>query len=312
MTVENCGRRVTFEKAPSRVFLGFQPAAEIFFELGLGDRAVAQIKPIDPPLPDQAADFDRVPDESPDAYVPVGREKMFGLRPDMMFAYVNSEYGGPEHLAPGLATIEDFQSIGAQVYALVCPGENPVQTAFTHRALADLGRIFDVEDRAKAVSDGLKARVAEVQRRVAGREPVPVFYYYGGEGPIRTGSRDALVNEVIGLAGGVNVFGDVGGGRRGFLQVSQEQVAATDPAVFLVGASANSDKDLAARVDYLYRMFPEMRASKDERYTVTYDSANTPGLRYVDTVERLARVLHPDAFADAAPTTSPTTPSGEK
>ncbi|GAA1287327.1 ABC transporter substrate-binding protein [Saccharothrix xinjiangensis] len=311
VTVENCGRQVTFEKAPSRVFLGFQPAAELFFDLGLGERAVAQIKPIDTPLPEQAADFDRVPDESPDAYVPVGKEEMFGLRPDMLFAYVNSEYGGPEHLAPGLATVEDFQSIGAQVYALVCPGENPVQIAFTYRALTDLGRIFDVEDRAKAMIDGMKARIAEVQKRVAGRTPVPVLYYYGGEGPIRTGSRDAFVNEVIGLAGGVNVFGDVGGGRRGFLQVSLEQVAATNPAVFLVGASANSDKDLEDRTDYLYRMFPGMQASKDKRFTVTYDSANTPGVRFVDTIERLARTLHPDAF-DAEPSTSPTTPSGEK
>jgi iron complex transport system substrate-binding protein len=310
VTVENCGRKVTFEQAPSRVYLGFQSAAEIFFGLGLGDRAIAQIKPMDTPLPDQAADFDRVPDESPDAYVPVGKEEMFGLRPDMLFAYVNSEYGGPDQLAPGLATVDELQSIGAQVYALVCPDDNPVQTAFTYRAIADLGVIFDVEDRATAVIDGMKARIAEVQKRVAGREPVPVFYYYGGEGPIMTGTRDAFVNEVIGLAGGVNVFGDVGGGRRGFLSVSREQVAATDPAAFLIGASPNSDQDVAAKTDYLYRMFPEMKASKDKRFALTYDTANTPGWRFADVVADLARTLHPDAFGTES--TSPTTPSGEK
>jgi iron complex transport system substrate-binding protein len=311
VTVENCGRKVTFEKAPSRVYLGFQSAAELFFGLGLGDRAIAQIKPMDTPLPDQAADFDRVPDKSPDAYVPVGKEEMFGLRPDMLFAYVNSEYGGPDQLAPGLATVDELQSIGAQVYALVCPDDNPVQTAFTYRAIADLGVIFDVEDKAKAVIDGMKARIAEVQKRVAGRDPVPVFYYYGGEGPIMTGTRDAFANEVIGLAGGVNVFGNTGGGRRGFQNVSQEQVAATNPAAFLIGASPNGDKDVAAKTDYLYRLFPEMQASKDKRFALTYDTANTPGWRFVDIVEDLARTLHPDAFADTAPT-APTTPSGER
>ncbi|WNV87588.1 ABC transporter substrate-binding protein [Umezawaea sp. Da 62-37] len=312
VTVRNCGREVTFEKAPSRVYLGFQSAAELFFGLGLGDRAIAQIKPMDTPLPDQAADFDRVPDKSPDAYVPVGKEEMFGLRPDMLFAYVNSEYGGPEQLSPGLATVDELQSIGAQVYALVCPDDNPVQTAFTYRAIAELGVIFDVEDRATEVIDGMKARVAEVQKRVAGRGQVPVFYYYGGEGPIMTGTRDAFANEVIGLAGGVNVFGNTEGGRRGFQSVSQEQVAATNPAAFLIGASPNSDQDVTAKTDYLYRMFPEMRASKDKRFALTYDTANTPGWRFVDTVEDLARTLHPDAFADTAPTTSPTTPSGGK
>ena len=310
VTVENCGRQVTFDKAPSRVYLGFQSAAELFFGLGLADRAIAQIKPMDPPLPEQAADFDQVPDESPDAYVPVGKEQMFGLRPDMLFAYVNSEYGGPDELAQGLATIEDLQSIGAQVYALVCPDENPVQTAFTYRALTDLGKIFDIEDRARAVVDDMKARVADVQRRVAGREPVPVFYYYGGEGPIMTGSRDAFVNEVISLAGGKNVFGDTGGGRRGFMDVSLEKVAATDPAVFLVGASPNDDTDADASADYLFRTFPDMKASKDRKVVLTYDTANTPGWRFVDVIEDLARTLHPDAFADEP--TSPTTTTGQR
>ncbi|TDV44228.1 ABC transporter substrate-binding protein [Actinophytocola oryzae] len=306
VTVENCGRQVTFDKAPSRVYLGFQSAAELFFALGLGDRAIAQIKPMDPPLPAQKADFDRVPDESPDAYVPVGKEQMFALRPDMLFAYVNSEYGGPDELAQGLATVEDLQGIGAQVYALVCPDENPVQTAFTYRALTDLGKIFDIEDKAKAVVDDMKARIADVQRRVAGKEPVPVFYYYGGEGPIMTGSKDAFVNEVITLAGGKNVFGDTGGGRRGFMDVSLEKVAATDPAVFLVGASPNDDTDVKAGTDYLYRTFPDMKASKDRKVVLTYDTANTPGWRFVDVIEDLARTLHPDAFADAPPTSSGT------
>ncbi|GAA2692823.1 MULTISPECIES: ABC transporter substrate-binding protein [Actinosynnema] len=311
VTVRNCGREVTFDRAPGRVYLGFQSAAELFFGLGLGERAIAQIKPVDPPLPEQAADFERVPDESPDSYVPVGKEQMFGLRPDLLLAYVNSEYGGPDQLAPGLATVDDLQAIGARVYALVCPEDTPVRTGFTYRALTDLGVIFDVEDEAARVVESMKARVAEVRRRVAGRTPVPVFYYYGGEGPIMTGTRDAFVDEVIGLAGGVNVFGDVGGGRRGFLDVSQERVAATDPAVFLVGASPNDDRDVQAKTDYLYRTFPRMRASRDRRTALTYDTANTPGLRFVDVVEDLARTLHPDAF-DPEPGAPPTTTSGER
>ncbi|GAB3453630.1 ABC transporter substrate-binding protein [Actinophytocola sediminis] len=306
VTVENCGRQVTFEKKPGRVYLGFQPAAELFFGLGLADRAIAQIRPMDPPLSDQAAAFERVPDESPDAYVPVGKEQLLGLRPDLLFAYVNSEYGGPHQLSPGLATLEDLQHIGANVYALVCPDDTQVKIDFTFRAITDLGAIFDIEDRAERVADELRARIADVRQRVAGREPVPVLYYYGGEGPIMTGSRDAFVDEVIRAAGGRNVFGDVGGGRRGFLNVPIERVAATDPAVFLVGASPNDDTGAEESTEYLYRAFPEMTASKDRKAVLTTDSANTPGWRFVDVIEDLARTLHPDAFADVpAPTTTP-------
>lgn len=306
VTVENCGRTLIFDEAPSRVYLGYQSAAELFFGLGLADRAIAQIAPADPPLPEQAADFERVPDRSPDSYVPVGREEMLQLRPDLLFAYVNSEYGGPDVLAPGLATIDDLAIIGANVYALVCPGEEPVRVDFTYRAIRDLGVIFDVEDRANAVAEQLEARVADVQRRVAGREPKPVLFYYGGEGPLMTGTSISFMDEMIRLAGGTNVFGDIAGGRRGFLDVSQEQVATKDPYAFMIVATPSSPQDAEAKAEYLYRTFPQMQASVDRRLVLTTDTSDTPGWRYVSVIENLARALHPDAFADAPPTSTGT------
>lgn len=304
VTVENCGRTLTFDEAPSRAYLGYQSAAELFFGLGLANRAIAQITPADTPLPEQAADFERVPDRSPDSYVPVGREEMLQLRPDLLFAYVNSEYGGPDNLAPGLATVDDLASIGANVYALVCPGEEPVRVDFTYRAIRDLGVIFDMEDRANAVAEEMQARIADVQRRVAGREPKPVLFYYGGEGPLMTGTNISFMDEMIRLAGGTNVFGDIGGGRRGFLDVSQEQVATTNPYAFMIVATPSSEQDAPTKAEYLYRTFPQMQASMDRRVVLTTDTADTPGRRYVSVIEDLARALHPDAFVDAPPTTT--------
>ncbi len=298
VTVQNCGRDVTFDKAPSRTFLGYQSAAELFFGLGLGERAIAQVQPVDKPLSDQAADFESVPDESPDPYVPVGKEQMLNLRPDFLFAYVNSEYGGPDELAPGLATLDDFDSIGANVYALVCPDEDPIPIDATYRAVEDLGKIFDVESEATATIEDMQARIDEVKRRVEGLEPVPVFYYYGGEGPFGTWGKGSYLDAMIELAGGENVFGDAEGGRRGYLEVSQEKVAATDPAYFLVNGSAMDDNTVEDRADYLFRTFPELKASQDRAYGVTFDPANTPGWRWVGIVEELARALHPEAFAD--------------
>ncbi len=298
VTVENCGREITFEQAPSRVYLGYQSAAELFFGLGLGDRAMWQIQPADPPLTEQEADFERVPDKSPDPYVPVGREEMLSLGPDFYFAYVNSEYGGPDQLAPGLATLEDFDKIGANVYALVCPDEDPIKIDFTYRAITDLGLIFDMEDEAAALIEDIQARLADVQERVAGSDPVPVFFYYGGEAPMGTWGQGSYLDQMIELAGGENVFGETSGGRRGYLQLSKEEVVNTAPEYFLINGTATDDNDVEAKAQYLFDTFPDMPASQDERFGITYDTANTPGWRFVDIVEDLARDLHPEAFED--------------
>lgn len=37
---QNCGRELTFHKAPSRAFAGGQNSAEVFYLLGLGDKVV--------------------------------------------------------------------------------------------------------------------------------------------------------------------------------------------------------------------------------------------------------------------------------
>lgn len=300
VTVDNCGRSVTFAQAPRRVFLGFQSAAELFFGLRLGDKAIAKIAPVDPPLPEQAGDFARVPNRSRDGYLPVGKEQMLQLHPDLLLAYVNGEYGGPDNRAPGLATVADLASIAANVYAVVCPNDNPVRIDLTYRAVDDLGRIFGIEATAREVTDRMRARIADVQRRVAGRPAVPVLFYFGGTGPVTTASRDAIMDEMIRLAGGENVFGSVGGGRRGFLDVALEEVAAKNPAVFLI--SAGSADQRQARADFLYRNFPWMPASRDRKVVVTNDSADAPGWRVVSVVENLARTLHPDAFADISAT----------
>lgn len=40
VTTKNCGRELTFHKAPSRAFAGGQNSAEVFYLLGLGDKVV--------------------------------------------------------------------------------------------------------------------------------------------------------------------------------------------------------------------------------------------------------------------------------
>ncbi len=58
LTIENCGRTLTFTQAPERVLAIYQPLAEIMIALGLGEKIVGiQYGQSQEPLPEQAEAF---------------------------------------------------------------------------------------------------------------------------------------------------------------------------------------------------------------------------------------------------------------
>lgn len=213
---------------------------------------------------------------------------------------------GTDGSAPGLATIEDLAGIGAQVYSALCPNEenkNVESMEAAYRAITDLGVIFGVPDRATERVEAMQRQIADVQAKVAGREPVKVLYYNSGEGPIDTVGGDAFVNELIELAGGVNVFGDTTEGRNEeYFQAPLERVAATSPEVFLINDNSEGEGEPGsptrgnAKAQYLYKTFPNMPASRDQRVMFAGYIEAEAGWRFAQVVEDLARTLHPDTF----------------
>ncbi|MGH3898901.1 MAG: ABC transporter substrate-binding protein [Pseudonocardiaceae bacterium] len=199
VTIQNCGRTLTFDKPPSRAVLPYHPIAEIFVGLGLADRAVGRagwsggLK--DPPiLPEQAADFARVPVVS-DNYFPPPKEQMLSLRPDFLLAYADFDYGGKHPGAEGLATLDELEAAGVQTYTVVCPDESGEymneNLEAVYRSLGDLGKIFGVSDRAQRRVAEMKAQIADVSQKVSGEPVVKVIAYYGGEGPLLDGTKEA-------------------------------------------------------------------------------------------------------------------------
>ena len=70
----------------------------------------------------------------------------------------------------------------------------------------NLGRIFQVEDRAEEVVNGMKEKVAEVEKKIEGTEPVRVFVfdYLADDGPYTCGNN--FTAQLIRHAGGENIF----------------------------------------------------------------------------------------------------------
>ena len=301
--VDNCGRTLTFDKAPSRAVLPYHPMAEIMVGLGLADRAIGRVgyegaltKP--PLLPEQAADFEQIPVVS-DGNFPPPKEQMLALRPDFLFAYGDFDYGGEHEGAEGLATLEDLDAAGVQVYSVVCPDEAGKFTEetleVTYRAILDIGTIFGVSERAEQRVAQMKAQIADVEKKVADEPTLKVIAYGGGKGPVSLAGGQTIISQIIDAAGGENVFAD----RDPFFEASLEAVAAKDADAFLIFADyeeATDKLDATKESEFLFTTFPGMQASRDRRVAVTDYVYTSPGWRVAQTVEDIARQLHPEVF----------------
>lgn len=128
---------------------------------------------------------------------------------------------------------------------------------------------------------------------MAGR-PRPLVLSYSESGYVP--GRKTTMDEVIGLAGGESLSGQLG--FEGWQVLSQEQVIVNDPEVILLRGDAEWEADFHRQLT-ANPAFRDTRAVRNGRVYLIPGRLMVTGSHYIaETVEMLARVLHPDAFRD--------------
>ncbi|MEU6355230.1 ABC transporter substrate-binding protein [Streptomyces sp. NPDC047072] len=306
VTLDNCGRQQTFQKAPDRVVvMNGASVAEVstLLALGLEDRIVANQQSYGmSEVPGRAAAVKALPTgdiQLNEAY-DIPREAMFGLRPDLVLSVTS--YGFDEK--NGFATREQLEQVGANSYVSPqgCDDDPSRMTvADSYRLLRDMGRIFNVSDKAEeliAASEksiaAVSARVQKVQE-VQGKKKPKVLVLFShmsmGTGDFSSVFAHGIVNDILARAGGANAFESASGTT--FADLSKEKVAATDvDAVVVIGYN---DPDPAAYAKKLLKEFPQWPAARNNTYVTLSDSMYL-GPSNDLAVAKVARMLHPDAF----------------
>lgn len=297
VTISNCGRTLTFDKAPSKVIAAYEPVLKVFLDLGLADRVSGQTKfnEPEPPLPaGYAAAKKRIPVVSKDLSLPA-KETMLSLGSDLVVVVQSGEFDAKA----GRATRGQLAKVGAASYVMSgwCTPEN-VGTATlqdTYDDILNLGRIFGISDRAEALVKRQQDEVAAATSKVAGQPTVRVIGYNEGVGPVSL-LGGGIINEVIEAAGGENAFAT----KPGFFDGSVESVGKADPAAFVVfdypAFDGKSGRTADEKAKTLFRLFSTTQAAKAKRWVKLYAVDQHPGGFNAEAVERLARQLHPDAF----------------
>ena len=294
VTVESCGKPLTFDKAPTRAVAHDQNISEIMFALGLQPHmvGVTGITGWYKMTPAFAEAMGSIPELAPKY---PAMENLLAVDPDFFFAgwYYGMRPGGditPDTLAA--------QGIPAYVLTESCIHVSKDQprasltTLFTD--VENIGAIFGESEKAGALVEGWQARVAAVHDKVAKLPPVSVFLYDSGEDKPFTAGKYAMPTAIIAAAGGKNIMDDV---ETSWGTVSWEAVVERNPAfVVLVDYDKGGWQKTRAYLED-HPATAGVDAVKNRRYLPLRYGEITPGPENIDAIEALARALHPKAFA---------------
>lgn len=285
VTVKSCNRDVTFDAAPTRAISNDVNLTEMMLVLGLTDHmagytGVSGWKTLDPEMREGVKELPELSEKYPT------KEVLLGAEADFYFAGWNygMKVGGevtPETLAP----------FGIKVYELtescihIGPKEK-ISMADMYNDLLNLGRIFGVEDKAKALVAGYEAKLAEVTARVKepGKEPLRVFVYDSGEDTPFTAGRYAMPTALIEAAGGRNIMDDLD---KSWATVAWEPVIERNPEVVIIVNYGQVTAEQKIAFMKSNPAFASIDAVKNDRFVVLEYVEATPGPRNIRAVEKL-------------------------
>ena len=270
---DGLGRTVEVAAPPRRIVAVFASNVEMLAALGLLDRVVG------------IEAYTRFPPEVAGKPLVGGRlgfsvEAIARLEPDLVVMT-------PARQAAHALT-EPLARLG--VPAVVVAHRDLAQV-FGNIAL--LGQATGTEAEAATLLAGSRAKLDALALRVAGLPPPTVFLETGstGRGAFGTVRPGTYTFDILRAAGGQAALADLAA--NGPAQVSGEAILRADPDVYLLAGRPDQAAEVPDRPG-----FAALRAVRAGRlHAVPRAELLIPGPRVVAGVERLARLLHPAAFA---------------
>lgn len=200
-------------------------------------------------------------------------ESVIGLSPDLVLATTVTD----------TTRIQELRSAGVTVVVFKLENVDDI-----YRNIQSLGILLGTRETADELVSTLKTRQDEIQRRPGGSGPVKVLYILWDE-PLRVAANHTFQDDLITLAGGVNIVGDA----EGYATISEETVVSRAPDVIIV--SREHTAGLVRITDRLLskQTLAEVPAIKNHRVCeMDADLVNRPGPRVIEALEMFSLCIH--------------------
>lgn len=287
LTINSCDRQVTFKQAPQHALSHDINMTQMMLALGLKPRMVGYsgVSGWKAVTPEMSSLLDGLP-ELAAKYPSV--ETLLNANVDFLFA--GWDYG---MRIGGDLTPQTLAPLGINVYELTesCAFvmKRPAASLDdTYNDLRNLGRIFDVQDRANALIAQMQEQVAEVQKDLPKDKP-RVFLYDSGEDRAMTSGRLGMPQALIDAAGGRNILDDV---EASWTRINWETVVERNPQVIVIVDYSEVSAEQKQQFLLNNQALQGVDAIKNQRFIVISYVQATPGIDNVLAVETLAKGFH--------------------
>ena len=290
VTIETCdqtGKQIkeTFKEKPKAVITTNQPPTELLLTLGLGDCMVGTSFKDNEILPNLKEAYDKIPVLSKEY---PSKEVVLDKHPDFIFGW-SSVFSDKN-----LGSVETWNEKGVNTLIQTNSGSIKDKTLDNvYKDISNVGKIFDIEDKANKLIDSMKNTVSDIEKKVneSGKEKPKVLIIEGENNEYFAYGKNSLAGNLVEKAGGVNIV-DKG------CNVSREVIIDKNPdAIILIhydmqkselqGVSALKD-DAALK---------NVNAIKNNKIIYTpLTETYAGGIRSIDGIKRFAKGFYPDLF----------------
>lgn len=215
---DDTGESVQLAQPADRIISLAPHMTELLYAAGAGDKLVGAVRYSDYPPP--AREIPRVGDaHSFDV------EQILALKPDLIIAW---QSGNPAGQMRQLRHLD-----------LILFVSEPRSLTDIPATIEKLGRLAGTSTTARAAATEFRQRLTRLRDGYRDRPPVDVFYQIWHQ-PLMTIGGEHIINDIIRLCGGRNVFADM---EQLAPQISTEAVLAAAPAVIIASGTGEQRPD---------------------------------------------------------------------
>ena len=277
----------TYEKAPERVLCVYQGCIETMIALGLEDHVLASYG-LDNEVKDEWKDGFAQMNYDETVFAP-DKETVTLLEPDMIFSW--GSYFSDEKLGD----VYEWNDKGVGTYInsnTARGGSRTLENEYTD--ILNIGRIFDVEEKAQALVDEMQAQVADTLAAAEGHDPVRVAVVEPISGTITNYGADTLAGDMVTALGGELAKPEGS-------DMGKEDLVACDPDVIFVVYMAYSGDDPESVMTQQLSLiqddpaFASLSAVQSGNiHLIMLGDMYASGPRTIDGLRTLAQGMYPD------------------
>ncbi|EGQ25218.1 heme ABC superfamily ATP binding cassette transporter, binding protein [Sporosarcina newyorkensis 2681] len=291
VSVETKDGSIQYEEMPRRVVTQDLHTLELMLTLGLEEHIAGTVG-ANPNhvLPEFKEAFSRIPVVS--RGMQPSKEVLLEVDPDFVYAGWDTLFQEER-----LGSVKKLNELGIKTYThessnIIGPTLDDV-----YQDIRNIGLIFKVEDRADELIESLQHSIRDVGKQIDEQigtveEPVSVFIYDSGT-DIPFTATQTILTEMIRLAGGENIFGDI---PKNWTTVNWEDVVERNPKVIVIMDYGEMTAEQKKDVLFSNPALAGIDAIKNDRVAVMPLDYTFEGVRIPTTIEMLAKSFYPEAF----------------